>query len=209
MLLAVIDDDSAARESLARLLELEGFTVDGFPSALAFLSNDPPREYSCLIVDLKMPGMTGLELQVALNTRGRTPPIVFLTAFGTVPESVRAMRGGAVDFLEKPVDVATMLDAVTRGIERDHCFRSQQRARNEAASRLEELTLRERDVFDRVILGYPNKKIAEELGIALKTVKVHRGRVMAKTGAESVAELVRLAAAASGASVAAEPIPSR
>lgn len=209
MYLAVIDDDAAARESLARLLELEGYAVDAYASALAFLSNDQPRDYSCLIVDLKMPGMTGLELQVALNTRGRTPPMVFLTAFGTVPESVRAMRGGAVDFLEKPVDVATMLDAVQRGMERDRGHRSQLRARNEAASRLGELTPRERDVFDRVILGYPNKKIAEELGIALKTVKVHRGRVMAKTGAESVAELVRLAAAATGASVAAEPVPTR
>lgn len=189
--IAVVDDDAAARISLVRLLQLEGYDVRGFDSANALIEAPDVGEYSCIVTDLRMPGLTGLDLQRALDLRGAYVPLIFVTAFGTVPVSVEAMRGGAVDFLEKPADPAALLDAVQRAVARcaEHATRRSVVAG--VRQRVERLTAREREVFEGVARGLPNKSIATELGIALKTVKVHRGRVMTKMGAESVADLVR------------------
>ncbi|HEY0929998.1 MAG TPA: response regulator [Gemmatimonas sp.] len=188
---AVVDDDAAARISLVRLLQLEGYTVHEFEAASAFLEAPDATCYSCIVTDLRMPGVTGLDLQKSLEGRGVFVPLVFVTAFGTVPASVQAMRSGAVDFLEKPADPSALLDAVQRAVARRAAHSSKHELLTAVLQRIERLTAREREVFEGVARGLPNKSIATELGIALKTVKVHRGRVMTKMGAESVADLVR------------------
>lgn len=194
-LVAVVDDDDAARVSLVRLLEVSGFEAQAFDSGSAFLEAPDVSRVACVVTDLQMPGLTGLELQKALAVRGIAVPMVFVTGFGTVATGVQAMREGAVDFLEKPADPAALLDAVERAVARGQ----EQAARAEQATvlrqRLETLTGREKQVFEGVVQGLANKQIAAQLGIALKTVKVHRGRVMQKMAAQSVAELVRFAEA--------------
>lgn len=189
--IGVVDDDAAARTSLMRLLAVAGFATRVFPSAPSLLEAADLGGFACVVTDLQMPGMTGLELQQALADRGVKLPLVFLTGFGTVPASVRAMRDGAVDFLEKPAEPDLLLAAVSRAIERGRAEASQQELAAEVVRRLSTLTARERDVFEGVTQGLPNKQIGAQLGIALKTVKVHRARVMQKMGAESVADLVR------------------
>jgi len=188
---AVVDDDAAARISLVRLLQLEGYHVHEYDSASSFLEGAENRAYSCIVTDLRMPGVTGLDLQKSLEGRGVFVPLVFVTAFGTVPASVQAMRSGAVDFLEKPADPSALLDAVKRAVARCDAHATKQELLSAVLQRIERLTAREREVFEGVARGLPNKSIATELGIALKTVKVHRGRVMTKMDAESVADLVR------------------
>lgn len=189
----VVDDDEAVRKSLDRLIRSAGFAVQTFPSAREFLSCPPPPGPSCLILDLKMPEITGLELQEALIAAGRTIPIVFLTGFGRVGESVRAMKAGAVDFLEKPVKEKTLLESVRRAIDQDARHRKQAGELNAIRKRFARLTPRERDVFRLVITGMLNKQIAFQLAISEKTVKVHRARIMEKMEAPSLAALVRLA----------------
>ena len=186
---AVVDDDAAARTSLLRLLGVAGYAARGYDSAGALLQDGAP--VACIVTDLQMPGMTGLELQRALRERGREVPLVFVTGFGTVPVGVQAMREGAVDFLEKPADPGALLDAVARAVSRGGVAMARRAQREEVTGRLALLTPREREVFDAVVQGWPNKQVAARLGIALKTVKVHRGRVMQKMGAASVADLVR------------------
>jgi len=192
-MVAVVEDDEAVRISLARLLAVAGYDARGFDSGMAFLEATEASEASCVVTDLQLPGVSGLELQKALGARGLDVPMVFVTAFGTVPASVQAMRGGAVDFLEKPADPAALLDAVERAVARRVALAESAEARAGVARRLDLLTGRERQVFEGVVQGLPNKQIAAQLGIALKTVKVHRGRVMLKMEAESVADLVRFA----------------
>lgn len=192
-LVVVVDDDAAARTSLVRLLEVAGYAVAEFESAAGFLQRGAGASVACLVTDLQMPGMTGLELQRALTARGAVPPLVFLTAFGTVPSSVQAMRGGAVDYLEKPADPAGLLAAVARGVAQGATAAARRAQAAAVAERLAQLTMRERQVFQAVARGLANKQIAAALGIALKTVKVHRGRVMQKMAAQSVADLVRAA----------------
>ena len=188
--IAVVDDDAAARISLVRLLQLEGYDVRGFDSANALIEAPDVGEYSCIVTDLRMPGLTGRDLQRALDLRGAYVPLRVVTAFGTVPVRVEAVRGGAVDFLEAGrSDSVARRGAAGRGAlcgTRDPAECGGRRAAAGGA-----FTAREREVFEGVARGLPNKSIATELGIALKTVKVHRGRVMAKMGAESVADLVR------------------
>lgn len=190
---AVVDDDAAARISLVRLLEVSGYRVLGFDSGAALLDAPELSTMRCIITDLQMPGLTGLELQKALVSRGVVIPLVFVTGYGTVSTGVQAMRDGAVDFLEKPADPDALLAAVERAVAKGQFQATRAGQAAEVTRRWQLLTARERQVFDGVVQGLPNKLIAAQLGIALKTVKVHRGRVMQKMAAQSVAELVRLA----------------
>ena len=189
----VVDDDASVRRALERLLRSAGLAVRPFRSAEEFLANPPSDAPSCLVLDLSMAGIDGLDLQQRLQAAGLETSIVFLTGHGSVPKSVRAMKAGAVDFLQKPFDDQVLLDAVQRALERDHAARAARRAREDVLACYEVLTPREREVLALVVRGLPNKLVADRLGTSEKTIKVHRGRVMAKMGADSLAHLVRLA----------------
>jgi len=193
----VVDDDPSVRKSLTRLLRSTGYRVVSFASSNEFL--DPPERESpaCLVLDVKMPGLTGLDLQDLLAQRDRRMAIVFITAHGDIPMSVRAMSAGAVDFLTKPYRARDLLDAVRRALEKDTREHGDRARVADLRRRLGTLTPREREVFDLVVVGRLNKQIGGELGIAEHTVKVHRGRVMEKMRAGSVADLVRMAEALS------------
>jgi FixJ family two-component response regulator len=189
----VVDDDPSVRKSLARLIGSAGHTVEAFASAREFLARERYPGPCCLVLDVRMPGLTGLDLQEALANAGRQMPIVFVTGHGDVPMSVKAMKGGAVDFLTKPVDEKDLLAAIERCVARDVRNRGAEARITEIQERVQILTPRETEVFVLVVTGMLNKQIAFELGISEKTVKVHRARVMEKMRAGSVAELVRLA----------------
>jgi FixJ family two-component response regulator len=188
-----VDDEPAALKAIARLLRAAGWSVAPYASPAEFLARIDPEAPGCLVLDMSMPGMTGLEVQQALEARGLAMPIVFLTGRADVPTSVKAMKRGAADFLTKPVDEQDLLAAVRRAIEKDAAGRKDRAEVAEIADRLATLTPREREVLERVISGKLNKQIAHDLGTVEKTIKVHRGRVMEKMRAPSVAELVRLA----------------
>ncbi|WP_437627223.1 response regulator transcription factor [Sorangium sp. So ce1151] len=188
----VVDDDPSVLRALERLLRAAGHAVEAYASPGAFLERAPSERPGCAVVDLRMPGLDGTELQEELSRRGCPLPIVFLTGHGDVPSSVRAMKAGAIDFLTKPCDDTDLLAAVARAIERDARARATLGEQQALRTRFEALTPREREVCLRVAQGLLNKQIADELGAAEKTIKVHRGRVMEKLGVESVAELVRL-----------------
>jgi len=189
----VVDDDASVRRALARLLRTVGVPVMPCADAPALLGAVPYAGPACLLLDVQLPGLSGLELQGALHAAGLQMPIIFLTGYGTIPLSVQAMRAGAVDFLTKPVPDETLLAAVHRARAQACQAWQAQAARVALARRLETLTPRERDVLARIVRGMLNKQIASELGIAEKTVKIHRGRVMQKMQASSVVHLVRLA----------------
>ena len=191
-LIHVVDDDDALRTALLRLLGAAGFEARGYASAGDFLLEPPPDRPGCLLLDVRMPGPSGLELQEALRRRGNPLPIVFMTGFADVGSGVRAMKAGAVDFLSKPVERDALLDALRRALERGEKERALRDDANRLRERFATLTPRERDVFDRVVGGKPNKRIAEELGIAERTVKAQRAQLMVKLGAKSAAELGRL-----------------
>jgi FixJ family two-component response regulator len=188
----LVDDDASIRTALKRALTAEGFTVNVFESADAFLAGHDPASAGCLVADVAMPGMNGLELQSVLAARGCSRPIIFVTARGSIPMSVQAMRAGAVTFLSKPVRLAELVAAIREALERDRRDREEQALQSELESRLTVLTGREREVLELIVVGKLNKQIAAELGAAEKTIKVHRGRVMAKLHVRSVAELVTL-----------------
>lgn len=202
-LVCVLDDDAAVRKSLERLIRSVGLEVRSFPSASEFLNHAPEDRPSCLVVDVRMPGLSGLDLQETLTASGWQAPMIFITGHGTVPMSVRAMRAGAVNFLQKPFEEQEILDSIHQAIEREMgAFR--QRARHlEIERQLSALTPREREVFSLVVAGLPNKRIASKLGTSEKTIKVHRARVMEKMNAESLPALVRMAFEAMPAAVAA------
>ncbi len=189
----VVDDDDSVRASLSRLLTASGFHVEAYASAQEFLAEPKDARPGCLLLDLRMPGIDGLELQEALSNGNSSQPIVFLTGHGSVSESVAAMKAGATDFLEKPADPSDLVAAVKRAIELDARQRREAVELAELERLLETLTPREREVFERVVAGRLNKQIAYELGVSEKTVKVHRGRVMEKMEVPSLAELARLA----------------
>jgi FixJ family two-component response regulator len=187
-----VDDDPIVLRAIERMLRLHNIAVEGFTSPEAFLARPPYDGISCLLLDLKMPGMTGLDVQTALSGKGISMPIIFLSAQSDVPSTVLAMRGGAVDFLEKPVDEDQLLAAIERARLQCEAMRQQQRRQKDAEARLARLTKREREVCDLVAAGLLNKQIAHELGMSEKTVKVHRGRLTRKLDVDSVAALVRL-----------------
>jgi FixJ family two-component response regulator len=191
----IVDDDTAYRTALTRLLEAAGFGVRTYRSAGEFLLDETEQaQPGCLLLDLRMPGPSGLDLHEALLRRGNPLPIVYLTACGDVPSTVRAMKAGAVDFLTKPVEREILLRAIHAALAQDTQGRATRSRLNELAARQSTLTARERDVLTRVVAGRLNKQIADELGMAERTVKAHRAQVMEKMRASTLAELVQLTA---------------
>jgi FixJ family two-component response regulator len=188
---SVVDDDALVLRSLGRLLRSAGFAVRTYPSAQAFLAQSADAAPGCVVLDLSMPGLSGLELQRALAASPDPQPVVFISGRSDVPSSVAAMKAGAVDFLVKPFDEQTLLDAVRAAVEKDRAARTARDEHSRIARRVAALTPREREVLARVVDGKLNKQIAAELGTAEKTVKVHRARMMRKMGVDSLAGLVR------------------
>ena len=188
----VVDDYAPGRRSISRLLRAAGFVVAAFASAQDFLAQYDPGVWGCLVLDVAMPAVTGLELQSILAEKGSRLPIIFLTAHGDIPKSVQAMKQGASDFLTKPVNDEDLLAAVRVAIEKHRALRREQAELSEVRARLATLTPREREVLEYVVAGKLNKQIADDLGTVEQTVKVHRARVMQKMRVHSVAELVRL-----------------
>ena len=189
----IIDDDPLYRTSSERLVRSVGFSVQSFESARDFLSSRRPNVPSCLILDVRLPGLSGLDLQRELAEASIHVPIIFVTGHGDIPMSVQAMKAGAVEFLTKPFRDQALLDAIRQAIGRDRVARRQHARNADWRRRYESLNLREREVFKCVISGMLNKQIAVELGATERTVKFHRGNIMRKMQVKSVAELVRMA----------------
>jgi FixJ family two-component response regulator len=189
----LVDDDPSVLRSLQRLLAAAGLPSVAFDSPAQFLASVGPATAGCAVLDLALPGIDGLALQQALAERDCHLPVIFLTGRGSVPATVRAMKGGAIDFLTKPVDAEPLLAAVRTALERDAAARAERAARAAIAARLATLTAREHEVLQHLVAGLLNKQIAAALGTAEKTVKVHRARVFAKLGVRSMPDLTRLA----------------
>lgn len=189
----LVDDEPEVLKAVARLLRAEGIPVSAFSSPREFLDQVDPNAPGCLVLDMSMPGVSGLEVQRELEARGCHLPVVFLTGRADVPDTVRAMKGGASDFLTKPVEDEELLGAVRRAIEKDAVAWSERAEVASLKARLETLTPREKEVLEHVVAGELNKQVAGRLGTVEKTIKVHRARVMEKMQASSLAELVRLA----------------
>jgi FixJ family two-component response regulator len=192
-LVSVVDDDPSVRRSLARLVKGAGYRVEAFASADEFLARPPEEGPACLLLDVRMPGLTGLDLQETLAIAAHSTSIVFITGYRDVRASVKAMKGGAVDFLTKPVNDEELLSAIERAVARASAARREEDRIREVRERIKTLTPREAEVFALVVTGMLNKQIAFDLRVSEKMVKVHRGRVMEKMRAGSLAELVRLA----------------
>jgi FixJ family two-component response regulator len=189
----VVDDDVSVRESLRDLLESVGLRVEVFESADAFLASRLPDVASCLVLDVRLPGRSGLEFQTELTKAGTPLPIIFITGHGDIPMSVRAMKSGAVEFLTKPFRDQDLLEAVRAAIERDRARRQEENSIAALKTRFASLTAREKEVIGYVSAGFMNKQIATEIGCSEVTVKVHRRNIMQKMSARSLAELVRMA----------------
>lgn len=190
----VVDDDEAVRDSLRIMLEARGFGVRSFQSGEEFLEALGPAMDGCVLLDVNMPGLSGFDVQQRL--RGSGLPIIVVTGHGDVPSAVRAMKAGAVDFVEKPFSDEVILDAIARALAQSDAAKRNQHIVSEVNARLGRLTPREREVFDQLVLGHPNKIIAHQLTISPRTVEIHRARVMEKMGAHNLSELVRMALAA-------------
>jgi two-component system response regulator FixJ len=185
----VVDDDEAVRDSLSTLLDASGFRIEAHGSAKSFLASGACEKRGCVIADIRMPDMDGLELQLAMKARGSRLPVIIMTGHGDVPLAVRAMKEGAIDFLEKPYDTAVLLDSIKLALDRDAGAVG---ASGPAQKKLSTLTPREKEVLDLVLAGKLNKNIAHDLGISSRTVEIHRGRLMQKLGAKNLAELIRM-----------------
>lgn len=187
----VVDDDSSTRELLAWLMKRHELPVQAFPDARSFLHSYRPGDPGCLVLDLNMPGMSGLELQQYLKEQGVLLPLVFVSGRADVPKAVRAVREGAIDFIEKPFDYKRVVELVRECLARDAASRVARGEREDVRKRLASLTVREREVMDLVVAGRINREIAERLAISVKTVEAHRARIMEKLGVDSVASLVQ------------------
>ncbi|HKG94667.1 MAG TPA: response regulator [Gemmatimonadaceae bacterium] len=192
-IVVVVDDDLPVREALRSLIRSVGLRCETFASAAEFLRFPRPDGPACLVLDVQLPGGSGLELPPELHRAGVDIPVIFITGHGTIPMSVRAMKGGAVEFLTKPFSEQELLAAIEQALQRDRAARAERAEQQALRERFAKLTPRERDVFALVVAGRMNKEIAAELGTAEQTVKQHRGRVMEKLGVRSVADLVRFA----------------
>jgi two-component system response regulator FixJ len=188
----IVDDDDAVRGALRLLLKSVGLTATPLSSAGEFLTTYDPQQPGCLILDVRMPGMSGLELQEQLNLRGAIIPVIFITGHGDIPMAVEAMQQGAFDFLQKPFRDQDLIDRIQRALAKDLSARTDLRARDRIKERFESLTARERDVLELVTSGKPNKIMAADLGVSQRTIEIHRARVMEKMCAGSIAQLVRM-----------------
>ncbi len=188
----IIDDDSAVRDALSLMIEQEHFAVATFENAEAFLASCQSECYGCAIIDIRMPGMDGMQLQEVLSKRNIHLPVIFLTGHGDIPMSVQAMKAGAMDFLTKPVTREKLLASVRLAIQKSERIMSENAHHQEALSRLADLTDRERDVMLLAIQGHPNKDIARKLGISHRTVEIHKSKIMHKTGAANLLDLARI-----------------
>ena len=189
----IVDDDDSVRKALTRLVKSVDLTVETFASADDFLKRDSHNGPACLVLDIRMPGLSGLDLQDELVAAGRTLPIIFVSGHGNIPISVRAMKAGAVDFIEKPFEDQSLLDAINHSLQKDRQTKLEQAELREIQRRADSLTPREREVFALVVSGKLNKQIAFKLGTSERTIKAHRARVMKKMQAKSLADLIRLA----------------
>jgi RNA polymerase sigma factor (sigma-70 family) len=192
-LIHIVEDDESLRTALIRLLDAAGFEVRDYASTGAFLLQPLENRAGCILLDVHLPGPSGLELQAALQKQGLPLPIIFLTAHADVASSVKAMKAGAIDFLEKPVEREVLLEAIERALQRNQSERNARIEEDRLRTCFESLTPREREVFERIVTGKLNKQIADELGIGERTVKAQRAQVMLKLGVDSAAELGRLA----------------
>jgi FixJ family two-component response regulator len=191
--IAIVDDDPSVRRGLERLIRSVGWKAETFASAQEFLDRPRTEAPSCVVLDLQLPGLSGLDLQKRMAEVELDIPIVFLTGHGNIPASVQAMKAGAIEFLTKPVDEEDLLKAIQEALERDRRTRQQHAEMHELQRRYESLTAREQEVMQQVISGFLNKQIASELNITEFTVKFHRGHIMRKMRADSLADLVRMA----------------
>ncbi len=189
----IIDDDPAVRDALSLMIEQENLAVAAFENAEAFLASCQSECYGCAIIDIRMPGMDGMQLQEVLSKRNMHLPVIFLTGHGDIPMSVQAMKAGAMDFLTKPVTRDKLLAAVRLAIQKSEITKAENTNHQEALSRLADLTDRERDVMLLAIQGHPNKDIARKLGISHRTVEIHKSKIMHKTGAANLLDLARIA----------------
>ena len=190
--IAIVDDDAAVLKSLAALLGVHGYDTHAFHSADDFLERSGERIFDCLLLDIRMPGMTGLELQAALKEKNKTYPIVFITAHGDIPMAVEAIRAGAIEFIEKPFSDKTLLAAIDRALASGPMRDEGRSQRADASERLSKLTSRERDVFEHLAMGETSKAIARTLGISQRTVEVHRANIKSKLETETLSDLIRI-----------------
>lgn len=188
----IVDDDEAVRDALRLLVESAELRAEAYPSAQAFLDACPPGRPGCLVVDIRMPGLSGLELQEQLRARNIALPVIVLTGHGDVAAAVRALKGGAIDFLEKPYDSEVLLERIRQAVQRDATARHAAHSQAAVAERLTRLTPRERQVLEMIVAGKANKVVAIELGISERTVELHRARIMRKMKARSLPELTRM-----------------
>ena len=188
----VVDDDTAVRQGLRFMLRAAGYSVEAFPSARSFLEDYDPRRGGCLLLDVQMPQMTGLELQQRINVRGWRIPVIFITGHGTVPLAISAMKAGAFDFIEKPLREDTLLESIERALHWNDRAYEERLERATLEVRAASLTPREREVFELVARGEPNKVIARNLGISFRTVELHRAHIIEKLQARSLSDLIRM-----------------